>query len=144
MRKNARDVAPAEHLLILQRTRSPKRQAALDNGPLVAVRSRGFSAVLLGLITFTLHSATAEEARPSPGFYFCATPNTPRCVENSEKAKPRGGCEEEVQNYIKFVFRYRECLALEMERAVRESNDLIDDWKCRKNTSACRAEKPRP
>lgn len=71
----------------------------------------------------------------APGFTFCATPEPPACVD-AAKAAP--ACDAEVEAYIARVFRYRECLAREMERAVAQSNDVIDGWRCRRFNERCR------
>jgi hypothetical protein len=72
----------------------------------------------------------------TPGFDYCPPPHPPGCiVQTSAKGKASADCEEDLQIYIQTVFAYRECLALETERAVRESNDVIDHWKCKKNAS---------
>ncbi|QGM47970.1 hypothetical protein H2LOC_006405 [Methylocystis heyeri] len=70
-----------------------------------------------------------------PGFDYCPPPHPPGCMETTGGTKSPTECEEDVQIYIQTVFAYRECLALETERAVRESNDVIDRWKCKKTGS---------
>jgi hypothetical protein len=71
----------------------------------------------------------------APGFTFCAAPEPPACVA-ADKAV--AACDQEVESYITRVFRYRECLARETERAVAQSNDVIDDWRCRRMGERCR------
>jgi hypothetical protein len=102
-----------------------------------------FLAITTFLAALMLRSAAAEEARPLPGFFFCVAPYSPRCVEET-KSGPNEACEGEIKAYVKLVFRYRDCLTIETERAVRESNDVIDAWKCRKNKSACPIERRKP
>lgn len=82
--------------------------------------------------------ARAEPARPQPGFFFCAAPYSPACATRVGKSDAdRKACDEAMRIYVQSVFAYRECLSREMERAVRESNDVIDIWKCRKGERAC-------
>ncbi len=46
-------------------------------------------------------------------------------------------CGREVELYIASVFHYRECLARESERVIRELNDVIDHWRCRERGERC-------
>jgi hypothetical protein len=81
-------------------------------------------------------SALPQEERKDnriPGFDYCPPPHPPGCIEESTAGSVSEECEENVQIYIQTVFAYRECLALETERAVRESNEAIDLWKCKKS-----------
>lgn len=99
---------------------------------------RRFPSAMLG--AFSLAAAVAgwpSAARPqaAPGFTFCAAPEPPSCVA-AAKAAP--ACDQEVEAYITRVFRYRECLARETERAVAQSNDVIDGWRCRRMGERCR------
>ncbi len=69
-----------------------------------------------------------------PGFTYCAPPNQPSCVDGALKGKSDAACEEEVRIYIQTVFAYRACLSFETQRAVRETNDLLDRWKCKRKS----------
>jgi hypothetical protein len=81
--------------------------------------------------------APAQDER-IPGFTLCVPPYAPPCVDNAPKGRANAACDEELRIYIETVFHYRECLTFEMERAIRESNDVIDRWKCRKAVGKCR------
>ncbi|MGD9656163.1 MAG: hypothetical protein AB7U61_00750 [Methylocystis sp.] len=72
------------------------------------------------------------------GFAYCAPPLRPACIETSVSALAMAACDEEVQLFTRMVFRYRECLEREMERAVREANDAIEAWRCRRDKTKCR------
>jgi hypothetical protein len=72
------------------------------------------------------------------GFTYCAPPSRPACIERSVAALAMAACDEEVQLFTKMVFRYRECLERETERAVREANDAIETWRCRLDETKCR------
>lgn len=72
------------------------------------------------------------------GFNYCAPPSPPACIETSAAALAMAACDEEVQLFTKMVFRYRECLERETERAVREANDAIEAWRCRLDKTKCR------
>ncbi|HEY8124700.1 MAG TPA: hypothetical protein VIF88_04685 [Methylocystis sp.] len=72
------------------------------------------------------------------GFTYCAPPSRPACIETSVAALAMAACDEEVQLFTKMVFRYRECLERETERAVREANDAIEIWRCRLDETKCR------
>lgn len=92
-----------------------------------------FAAAALAMI-----ATVAPEARAGAmtrGFTFCAVPSRPACVDR-DGADP-ASCEIEVQAFVAMVFRYRECLAEETERAVRDANDVIEAWKCRTGKKDC-------
>jgi hypothetical protein len=72
------------------------------------------------------------------GFTYCAPPARPSCIERSAAALAMAACDEEMQLFTKMVFRYRECLERETERAVREANDAIEIWRCRLDETKCR------
>ncbi|MGJ0395041.1 MAG: hypothetical protein ACR65U_02265 [Methylocystis sp.] len=88
--------------------------------------------------------AAAFPAQPLPaapevrGFSYCAPPARPGCIETSRSALAMAACDEDVQLFTRMVFRYRECLGREMERAVREANDAIEAWRCRRDKTKCR------
>ncbi|MGJ0509135.1 MAG: hypothetical protein ACR652_18830 [Methylocystis sp.] len=69
------------------------------------------------------------------GFGFCAPPLKPACVDAPAAT---GTCEEDVQLYVRSVFTYRACLEKETERAVREANETLGAWRCRKDPARCR------
>jgi len=72
----------------------------------------------------------------APGFNLCVQPGQPPCV--FMPGQPAEACGRDVEAYIASVFHYRECLARESERAIRESNDVIDYWRCRERGERCR------
>lgn len=109
---------------------------------------RQIAAIILLTASLQPKAAAAQDFTDSPedvfqrtqrkdnhfaGFDFCPPPHAPDCIERAAKGKALAECEEEVRIYIETVFAYRECLAFETERAVRESNDALDRWKCRKS-----------
>jgi len=77
-------------------------------------------------------------AQDMRGFAYCAPPLRPACIETSVSALAMAACDEEVQLFTRTVFRYRECLEREMERAVREANEAIEAWRCRRDKTKCR------
>jgi len=77
----------------------------------------------------------AQDAR---GFAYCAPPSRPGCIETSRSALAMAACDEDVQRFTRMVFGYRECLEREMERAVRDANDAIEAWRCRRDKTKCR------
>ena len=77
----------------------------------------------------------ADAGETTRGFTYCAPPTRPGCVDRG-KADP-ALCEIEVQAFVAMVFKYRECLAMETERAVRDANDVIEAWKCRTGKKDC-------
>ncbi|MFO1104121.1 MAG: hypothetical protein U1E20_14600 [Methylocystis sp.] len=89
----------------------------------------------LAVVLLTQPLLAAQDVR---GFSYCAPPSRPACVETSVSALAMAACDEDVQLYRRMVFGYRECLEREMERAVREANDAIEAWRCRRDKTKCR------
>ena len=99
------------------------------------ISASGFAAAAL-LQTYSPFATSARDDRW--GFGYCAPPYPP------ERARARPGghpatatCEREVDSYVAAVFRYRLCLTNEMERAVREANQMVQSVKCPKDKRFC-------
>lgn len=103
-------------------------------------RVSGFlSAICLAVfIPAVFMPAAPASSQAPPGFDFCAPPFRPPCVSDPSNKTSADACDREVKAYIATVFRYRECLDTESQRAVRESNDVIDHWRCRQSGERCR------
>ncbi len=95
------------------------------------------SAALATAAAFLTH-AQPLAAQALRGFTYCAPPARPSCIETSAAALAMAACDEEMQLFTKMVFRYRECLERETERAVREANEAIEIWRCRLDETKCR------
>lgn len=75
---------------------------------------------------------------PFSHFGYCSPPVPPACVAELEPARPPSpSCKGEVESYVALVFKYRVCLAAEMERAVREANVTIEAIRCAIDRAAC-------
>ena len=94
-------------------------------------RSRTTAALFLSIGALP---CAAGEA-PS-GFNYCAPPFRPACVDGPEAEGH--SCDSEVQAFVATVFKYRFCLERESERAVRDANDAIEQFKCRTGKLKCR------
>ena len=80
----------------------------------------------------------ADEAPPVYShFGYCAAPVPPACIDAMGQSGPSAACRAEAEAYVASVFRYRECLSAEMQRAVREANGVIDRIRCAVDRSAC-------
>jgi hypothetical protein len=85
--------------------------------------------LLLAMLVNTAFAATP----PKTNFGFCPVPWPPGCVDD---AKAYGGgsatndCQEKLSRYVASVFVYRMCLLHETQRAVLETNMMIDRFKC--------------
>lgn len=87
------------------------------------------------LLFLTPASVCLAGEAPS-GFNFCAPPLRPACIDAPDADE--AACDRDVQSFISTVFKYRECLGKETERAVREANDALEAWKCRTGKLQCR------
>ncbi|WP_166144498.1 hypothetical protein [Methylosinus sp. RM1] len=99
-----------------------------------ARRFLSFSRLALSAAALFLPAPAFPQA--SPGFNLCVPPGSPPCV--FMPGRPADACGREVEAYIASVFHYRECLTKESERVIRESNDVIDHWRCRERGERCR------
>ncbi len=77
-------------------------------------------------------------AEPLRGFTHCAPPLRPACIDAAVTQEEVAACDRDVQLFTSMVFKYRECLEKETERAVREANDAIEAWRCRSDKTKCR------
>lgn len=68
------------------------------------------------------------ESPPATGFTMCVRPSRPACVKNIKRGKA-GTCEVKINAFIAAVVVYRDCLEQEVQRAVREANDIVDQMK---------------
>lgn len=98
-----------------------------------AARRHARKAALVAPLAFAALSPALAD--PFSEFVYCAPPTRPACVT---KGPISVTCEEQVQLYVTSVFKYRECLAQEMERAVLEANEAIATAKCRSDKRECR------
>jgi len=99
------------------------------------VSARGFAAAMI-LQTLSPFSAVAIDDRA--GWAYCAPPYPPKCIASKAKGHAADAlCERDVDSYVDAVFRYRICLATEMERAVREANRTVQIIKCPKDKRYC-------
>jgi hypothetical protein len=77
--------------------------------------------------------ANSTEPKTGFGFGFCPAPPPPACVDDV-KAYADGpvmkDCQEKVSRYVASVFAYRTCLLRETQRAVLETNTMLDRFKC--------------
>lgn len=72
------------------------------------------------------------------GLGYCAPPYPPQCARSIVEGHPASAaCERDVDSYVAAVFRYRACLANEMERAVREANTTVQAAKCPRDKRYC-------
>ena len=99
------------------------------------VSASGFAAAAL-LQTFSPFPTSARDDHW--GFGYCAPPYPPECARAGAGGHPATAtCERDVDSYVTAVFRYRLCLANEMERAVREANQTVQSVKCPKDKRFC-------
>jgi len=67
------------------------------------------------------------------GFGYCAAPYPPGCINEAQVFVDFGrikACQEEIRHYTATVISYRACLLRETERAVLQTNKIIDRFKC--------------
>jgi hypothetical protein len=79
------------------------------------------------ILATSLLSPTSE-LPPATGFTLCARPNRPACIKDITGGKA-ANCEPEVKAFVAAVVIYRDCLEQEVQRAVREANDVVEQMK---------------
>ena len=80
--------------------------------------------------------ARAQEPLPPSGLHYCAPPIKPACVDDDETYQAparKAACQKDMDRFVPTVFAYRQCLNSEMERAVRQTNDMLQRFRCRAN-----------
>ena len=87
-------------------------------------------------------SARAGEDRWAWG--YCAPPYPPSCVGKQLNGEAHKSCEQSVEVYKASVFTYRNCLVSEMQRAVLETNNVLNALKCSKDKRLCDNQGPDP
>jgi hypothetical protein len=74
---------------------------------------------------------------------YCTPPLSPSCIQREETYKEPANteaCQKEIDEYINEALRYRTCLEEQIERAVKNANDIVDNFKCRtQGRSDCQA-----
>jgi hypothetical protein len=102
-------------------------------------RKLTFFAALAGAVVLPLVSSLAVQAGDDRWQWaYCAPPYPPACVgARVKEPKARTSCEQDAEAYVADVFKYRDCLTKEMERAVREANKVIQTLKCPKDARFC-------
>jgi hypothetical protein len=89
------------------------------------------------VILFCAHALADEPAIPSR-FDYCAPPFTPACVGSAfRNSEELARCEADTERYVAMVFAYRNCLAAQTERVVREANETIRKMRCAHNPASC-------
>ena len=98
---------------------------------------RSSTRILTSLALFALvgSSVRADAAQEDVfSFGYCAPPILlPKCIDAEQTdAKPDSvaACQQEVTRYVKFVLAYRDCLIRESERAILQTNKVLDRFKC--------------
>ncbi|HUO53936.1 MAG TPA: hypothetical protein VMU18_04295 [Rhodoblastus sp.] len=88
-------------------------------------------------------SAQGRTVEDRWGWDYCAPPYPPECLESARATRKIDAiCRTAVDTYVANVVRYRTCLAGELERAMREANDVIDSAKCLTDKANCPERKP--
>jgi hypothetical protein len=70
---------------------------------------------------------------PVPLLPYCAPPIVPSCVDAAvtyKSARAIASCRTSVDSYVTTVFHYRECVARETDRAVLETNQTLQRFRC--------------
>ncbi|MEF3366244.1 hypothetical protein V3H18_06790 [Methylocystis sp. 9N] len=83
-------------------------------------------------------AAPPAEAESFSGFTYCSPPPRPACIERARAEAEMAACDDQMRIYTTMVFKYRECLEREMERAVSDANEAIGAWRCRSDKTKCR------
>lgn len=123
-------------------------QTGVGNGRGPSRRRSGGAAGSAGRLRFFWLFAAAAVLSPLSGahgagddrwgWFYCAPPYPPGCVGSpAGDRQARLLCEQAVDAYVASVFRYRACLAKEMERAVLEANKTLQIVKCPRDKRYC-------
>jgi|GEM_PF-3065942 len=101
-------------------------------------RTTFFAALAVAAVLPIVSSLAAKAGEDRWQWAYCAPPYPPACVgAPAKEAKARLSCERAADAYVADVFKYRDCLNKEMQRAVLEANKVIQTLKCRKDARFC-------
>jgi hypothetical protein len=84
-------------------------------------------------------AAAPATSEASAGFDYCAPPYRPACVDDPRTyadGKAQKSCEDETSRYVSSVFKYRDCMYAQIERAIRGTNEAVSTMKCREAKQA--------
>lgn len=97
---------------------------------------RAFQGAAVAFLLAAPASAKATDDRWGLG--YCPPPYPPPCVARLDGTLETAvSCGKDVEAYVASVFRYRECVSSETERAVREANRIIQSLKCAQGKGSC-------
>jgi len=95
-------------------------------------------AFLLHIGTVSMQASLAQQSlvqEPMAGTLdFCPRPVKPSCVEDDYTytlPAARKACDEEVARYVQATFNFRNCIAVQMENVIRDTNRVGERFRCK-------------
>ena len=88
---------------------------------------------LVPLLAFSVGGAGAQESLAGT-LDFCPRPVKPACVEDDSTytlPAARKACDEEVARFVQATFNFRNCMSVQLENVIRETNRLGERFRCR-------------
>jgi hypothetical protein len=88
----------------------------------------------IGVVSVSLAQQSLAQEPMAGTLDFCSRPVKPSCVEeDSTYTKPaaRKACDGDVTRYIAATFNFRNCMAVQMENVIRDTNRLSERFKCK-------------
>ena len=127
-----------EDIRLMVRAFRRSRLRRLRGGSCFFRQALPWVSVIVPALLFAAPTCQADEAPTVYSrFGYCAAPTPPSCVDTMNRGGPSAACRADAEAYVASVFRYRECLSAEMQRAVREANGVIDRIRCAVDRSTC-------
>jgi hypothetical protein len=88
----------------------------------------------LQIFAFLQINAAAAQEPMAGTLDFCPRPVKPACVEDDATytlPAARKACDDEVTRYVTATFNFRNCMAVQLENVIRDTNRLSERFKCK-------------
>lgn len=88
----------------------------------------------LGVAIFVLIGFATLTFTPSHAYVLCNEPREPYWVDGNGYFDDEGqfnSCKSEVEDYLRDVKDYTQCLADEQTKTVQQSNQIVEKFNCR-------------
>jgi hypothetical protein len=93
-----------------------------------------FHALALSLaLMLALGTAFADDGAITLGGFICPRPFVPSCADRPatyQKAEGVAACQRDLDRYALAASAYRDCLERQIAVALRQTNDILDRFRC--------------
>jgi len=87
-----------------------------------------------------LDAACAGDGGVSLGGFMCVRPFSPACADQPatyQRPEKVSACQREIDGFVAATAAYRDCLERQISSAVRQTNDVLDHFRCLSRGDSC-------